>query len=644
MRRPEGFIEREPYFFILADSRYLSANRTAEAEREFFRSGEKDVAEIYDIARQRVMVAFMPRRVLEYGCGIGRLALALARRAERVTAVDVSPAMLAAARAAAQGVSNIEFLLPDVYRARPDRFDLITCYLVLQRLPREQGLSQLRELLGRLDDGGVLVAQVPFHRPSRPLVNATRWLRAYVPGVNALVNLTRRKPLDTPLIETTTYDVEAITAIVRAAGCGDPYLVFGRHGDAEGVVIYARKRPRRERHDAARDEAFIDVREMIARSSIEALNGTAEQYFASLSNWEHHQAKPFSSVDDAPAMLINFAVLLQGLRLSTDDVVLDFGGGTGWLSRFLTQFGCRAILLDVSPTALRIARDLYARMPVIGARPEPCFLQFDGRHIELPDESVDRIVCFDAFHHAPNPAEVIRELARILKPGGIAGFAEPGPRHSQMPQSQFEMRTHGVVEADVDIEAIRAVAFDAGFAEMRIAALNVPPFHVTVEQFNELLDGGPTAARWDEWTRAFMHNVRVFFLIKDGEAPLDSRHADGLACTVEARLVDPTHVHVVARNAGRALWLPSGVEPGAVNLGCHLYDAEGKLIRLDHAWADLTPDKRAVAPGETVETTMTLPPLDPGRYEIEVDLVASRVGWFAQFGSEPARMTVEVSS
>src|SRR5207237_5327759 len=128
MRPSESFVKREPYFSIITDPRYLSANRTAEAERDFFRSGEKDVAEIYDIARQWVMVAFMPRRVLEYGCGIGRLAVALAQRAEHVTAVDSSPAMLTAAKQS----NNIEYINDDSFRrTAPAQFDLITCYLVL---------------------------------------------------------------------------------------------------------------------------------------------------------------------------------------------------------------------------------------------------------------------------------------------------------------------------------------------------------------------------------------------------------------------------------------------------------------------------------------------------------------------------------
>jgi len=628
----EAFIRREPYFTIVTDARYLSANRTAEAEREFWASGERDVAEMFDIARQRVVVGFEPRRVLEYGCGIGRLAVPLAQRAEHVTAVDVSPSMLEAAPRA----RNITYCQPG---ALTGKFDLITCYLVLQRLPRARGLALMRELLDRLDDGGVLVAQVPFRRRAKPLDR----VRGAIPGVNALVNLARRKPLDTPLIPTTTYDIGEIRELVRAAGCSDPYLVFTRHGDADAVVLYTRRIARRVEGEAPRDDAFIDVKELIARSSIDDLNRTAEAYFASVTDWDFHLAKPFSRADEAPAMLINLAVLLQGLRLSPGDVVVDFGGGTGWLSRFLTQLGCRAIVCDVSASALQIARALYERMPVVGAQPAPQFLQYDGRRIDLPDESVDRIVCFDAFHHSPNPAEVLAEFARILKPGGIAGFAEPGPHHSQTAQSQFEMRTYGVVEADIDIAWIRDTALAAGFGEMRVAALNVPPFHLTVEQYDDLLDGGPTAARWLDWTRAFMRDVRDFFLIKRGESPLDSRHSGALSCTIEATLLDPTHVRVVARNSGRAVWLPSGVEPGAVNLGCHLYDGNGTLIRLDHAWSDLTPDKRAVAPGESVETIMTLPALAPGRYQIELDLVANRVGWFAQFGSKPARLAVEVT-
>src|SRR5204862_534100 len=158
MKPSEDFIRREPYFTIVTDPRLLSANRTAEAEREFFQSGENDVAEIFDIARLRV------------------------------------------------------------------------------------------------------------------------------PGANALANLARRKPLDTPLIPTTTYDIAEIASVIRQEGCSDPYLVFTRHGDADAVVLYTRRPPRRDEAPAARDESFVDVRDLIDRNAIENLNRTAYAYFQSLAD------------------------------------------------------------------------------------------------------------------------------------------------------------------------------------------------------------------------------------------------------------------------------------------------------------------------------------------------------------------------
>ncbi|HWW62766.1 MAG TPA: methyltransferase domain-containing protein, partial [Thermoanaerobaculia bacterium] len=318
----------------------------------------------------------------------------------------------------------------------------------------------------------------------------------------------------------------------------------------------------------------------------------------------------------------------------------------GWLSRFLTQLGCRAILLDVSETALRIARELYARQPVIGDRPAPEYVTFDARRIPLDDESVDRILCFDAFHHAPNPDEILREFARVLRPGGIAAFAEPGPHHSKTPQSQFEMRTYNVVENDVDIDAIWANAKDAGFTSLRLAVFHIPPFHVTLEDYEDLLRGGGTALRWASSTRTFLESTRNFFLAKGGEPPADSRRADALACTIEldapARVTagEPIVVHVRVKNTGRAVWLPFSKEPGNVGIGFHIYDANERVQSFDIVRVSATEPPRAIESGETVERDVTLPPLAAGTYFIEADCVAERVAWFSRVGSTPARVKI----
>jgi SAM-dependent methyltransferase len=329
---------------------------------------------------------------------------------------------------------------------------------------------------------------------------------------------------------------------------------------------------------------------------------------------------------------------------------LEFGAGTGWLSRYLTQLGCQSILLDVSPTALNIARELYARLPIIGDRPAPRFLVFDGRRIDLPDGSVDRILCFHAFHHVPDPAAMVREFGRVLAPGGIAGFAEPGPRHSRSPFSQFEMQTYKVVENDVDVHGIWHTAKASGFSAIRLALFHASPLHVSLQEFEDFLAGGATTTRWVESTRVFLRNIRTFFLVKEGTARLDSRRAGGLACTIHAALSDgpvgagqPIVVDVTVTNSGSATWLASNVAPGGVRLGAHLYDEGGQLLQFDLHTEPLTDQHREIEPRALVRRRVLLPAQRSGRDVVEFDCVAAGIAWFAPLGSKAFRLAIEVA-
>ena len=135
--RWEAFAAREPYFAVLTAPEFLRANLTAAHERAFFESGEELVDWFFHVIRRRLSSHFSSMSMLEYGCGVGRLAILLARRPGSVTAVDRSPAMLDAARreAVRQGVSDIEFCTPDALFATSRKFDLVTCFQVLQRVP-----------------------------------------------------------------------------------------------------------------------------------------------------------------------------------------------------------------------------------------------------------------------------------------------------------------------------------------------------------------------------------------------------------------------------------------------------------------------------------------------------------------------------
>jgi SAM-dependent methyltransferase len=655
----EAFAKREPYFAVFTDAKFLTANRSPNNEREFFDSGELLVDAMFHIIKRRLDPDFSPESILEYGCGPGRLVIPFARRAGSVTAVDRSPAMLDVARteSAKQSVGNVHFKTAADLAGSDRKFDLVNSYLLFQRLPPPEGLQLFRELLGRIGPGGIGVFHFLCRGSASPLVSATRRLRERVPGVNRLVNLARGNP-GQPFIPSRIYDLGAVFRILVECGFEASHVVFEHHDEATSALVYVRAAASfATRLDAGEelegrgtpDDALIDVRDLIARTSIDDLNRTAEEYFGSLKEWEHHLAKPFSKPDETPPILINVATMLQGLRLTPGMTILEFGAGSGWLSRFLTQLGCQVILLDVSRTALRIAENLFEKLPPIGTRPAPQFLQFDGRRIDLPDGSVERILSFDAFHHAPNPDDVLREMARVLRPGGIAAFAEPGPRHSRTPLSQFEMRTYGVIENDIDIHSIWRTAQTCGFRDLKLAVFHGPAFHVSLDDYEDLLAGGAISVKWVAATRSFLRDVRSFFLYREGTERIDSRSASGLACEITATLLSspvieghPIVIAATVTNRGTATWLPSDAPAGGVALGAHLHDDAGRLITFDLHWERLTDPPREISPGETVGIQVSLPPQPPGRYVLEIDCVAAGVAWFAQLGSRPARVTVDV--
>jgi ubiquinone/menaquinone biosynthesis C-methylase UbiE len=93
--------------FHFVDSRV--PYRRADLER-FWRQGEKDLATLLEIAGVEVTPG---TRVLEIGCGVGRLTRGLATRAGEVIALDVSAEMLALAREHNRELRNVEWALGD---------------------------------------------------------------------------------------------------------------------------------------------------------------------------------------------------------------------------------------------------------------------------------------------------------------------------------------------------------------------------------------------------------------------------------------------------------------------------------------------------------------------------------------------------
>ena len=92
----------------------------------------------------------------------------------------------------------------------------------------------------------------------------------------------------------------------------------------------------------------------------------------------------------------------------------DLGAGTGFITEGLLARGVRVIAVDQSPVMLAALRRKFPRVDGLDCRTG------EAECLPIADSSVDYCLANMYLHHVDRPAVAIGELARILKPGGMA--------------------------------------------------------------------------------------------------------------------------------------------------------------------------------------------------------------------------------
>jgi SAM-dependent methyltransferase len=409
--------------------------------------------------------------------------------------------------------------------------------------------------------------------------------------------------------------------------------------------------PRSRLRSARRRRLAPPEAELLAHT--EEYNRAAELQWQSIlsdpSGRAHALGKPLSTIRDTAAIFSQVGHTLDALDLGLGHTVLDFGAGTCWLSAILNRLGVRTISMDVSPTALTAGEEALRSDPRSRPELDPRFLVYDGRAIPLPDASVDRGVCFDAFHHVPNQDEILRELFRVLRPGGRLVLAEPGEGHAGTGQSRFDAEHFGVLENDLHLDDLLERARAAGF-DRALAQPYLHPKAITMsgEELLRLIDGDHSVYPM-HLLEEHLRTSHVVILLK-GSPRCDSRNPRELRARITPLKGEPltaaaglvAELPVRLENLGDTTWL-STPDPvgGYVNLGGHLLDASGGMLQ--HGFfAEALP--KDVAPGEAVELVARLRvPESPGRFRIALDLVDERVIWFEQAGSPVVEVELQVT-
>ncbi|MFN2123146.1 MAG: class I SAM-dependent methyltransferase [Candidatus Promineifilaceae bacterium] len=128
-------------------------------------------------------------------------------------------------------------------------------------------------------------------------------------------------------------------------------------------------------------------------------------YFAQVANdWDRLRSGYFTEA------MRDAAIQKAGLRQHA--VVADVGTGTGFVLQGLLGKAKSLVGFDESPDMLDVARRRFA------STPEVHFQLTDGRTLPAPDNSFDAVFANMYLHHTPDPAAAVREMTRILEPGG----------------------------------------------------------------------------------------------------------------------------------------------------------------------------------------------------------------------------------
>ena len=161
------------------------------------------------------------------------------------------------------------------------------------------------------------------------------------------------------------------------------------------------------------------------------------------------------------------------IEVAPTDRVVEIGCGVGRLTRVLSERAASVKAVDVSPEMLVQAQEHNGHLENVE------WIQGDGTTLDgIPSGEADLVVSHVVFQHIPNPAITlgyIREMGRVLKPGGLAGFQVSNQPSVHEPQSGLgdkvraalgrapKGQTHEAwLGSAIEVGELRAAAEDGG--------------------------------------------------------------------------------------------------------------------------------------------------------------------------------------
>jgi len=239
----EYFGRHNPYWGVVTAEQYRGQDLAEAVKEAFFASGQQHVDELMTAIRTHIDPNFRVETALDFGCGVGRILIPLAKMCTSAVGVDISEAMLAEAKVNClqQGIDNVTLVQSDDNLSElAQRFDFVHSYIVLQHIAPKRGYVIIRKLLELTTDTGVAALHLTYFDPASPRAQWRTKLYKHVPFLFRARNLLKGRPADEPLMQMNCYNLNKVLQLVQSAGFDRCSCHFTNH-DFWGVFILCQR-------------------------------------------------------------------------------------------------------------------------------------------------------------------------------------------------------------------------------------------------------------------------------------------------------------------------------------------------------------------------------------------------------------------
>lgn len=214
----DDFARTDPFWAVLTDP---DRRRKGWNPEEFFARGVSEINSVIEYVKS-LNINLKTGRVLDFGCGVGRLTQALAEYFDECYGVDISPVMIELALKYNRHGVKCRYLVngsDDLKVFQDGFFDFVYTALTLQHMEPRYSLNYIREFARTLKPGGILIFQMPSERlPAGFALKVRELAKSLTPSF--MLRLYRKMKYGSPsTMEVYYVSKEEVLALLRENKC-----------------------------------------------------------------------------------------------------------------------------------------------------------------------------------------------------------------------------------------------------------------------------------------------------------------------------------------------------------------------------------------------------------------------------------------